>query len=1111
MRTQSLALLLSALSLGQAHALPGTSPLPHRPLPGDSLHVPSAVASGRVTDIAPSASEVRAPFGPADARNFQDPPRVYWPETWFHFIGGNVSREGITADMEAISQAGISGIQWFHGNFGGLWPGIHSGVKALTPEWEDLVAYVGQQADSLGLRLTLQTCPGWAMAGGPWIKPGNAMRHLAWSRTDLDGATQQQASITLPIADHATEDWRDWQDICVLAFPTPLGDTGAPLSPVDVQCADGRNWQACLDGTLQGTLNLPAGETHTVRFTLPEDQTVRTLKLPAVNSWNHPWVFQPDVRLALVGCQADGRRDTLLCTDVPMSNWQDIMPLELACHEVPHPQHYELTIAHRHGMTLGRVQLLSAAHKNHWRTEAGWTLMGRETSQEHTRQSLAAFVAQDGVRDISDCMDSQGNLHWRLPDNRRWTVLRIGHINTGAKNGPAPEEATGWECDKLSPTGADTQFAHYVGHLMQGPLAAHPAAGMLMDSWECLTQTWTPAMEREFSQRTGYALRPWLPALMGYVVGDQETTSRFLLDWRRVLTRLYCDHFFARMTQRAHEQGMRVQYETAGGDVVPMDPMEYHKYADVPMCEFWQPFEEGFVGDVNFKPVRPTASAAHLYGKVRVAAEAFTSFQLTWDEHWQMLHDVANFYMSEGVTHPVFHTYTHNPHTHFLPPGTSFGNSIGTPFLRQQTWWPYLREFTRCLARTGYLLERGVPVTDVLWYLGDEATHRPNQHAPFPQGHRYDYCNTDILMHRLTVRDGLLCTPEGLTYRMLWIPENERMLPATLLRLDSLLHAGALVVASAPRSPATLMGGRQGERAFHRAVRRLWGKRQKPGLYRVGKGTLAVGMGIGEALQAMGVQADAQTADGQLLWLHRRTQDADWYFVAAPPRGTFRGRVQFHAQGVAEEWDPVSGHIWQLDATHEGDRSAVNLDLGQAESRFIVFRHQGSSPAVPRPVARCGQVLRIDGPWQLAFPQGWGAPASMQVTELKPWRDLPLGDEGRSFSGTATYTTTFHINKVEEHTSYLLDLGRVDMIADVQVNGRPAQVLWAEPYVTQVGHLLRQGDNTLTVKVTSTWFNRLAHDASLPEADRKTWTIGAPAAGSPLRESGLMGPVRIKY
>ena len=181
-----------------------------------------------------------------------------------------------------------------------------------------------------------------------------------------------------------------------------------------------------------------------------------------------------------------------------------------------------------------------------------------------------------------------------------------------------------------------------------------------------------------------------------------------------------------------------------------------------------------------------------------------------------MLKPVADANMAEGVTHLVFHTYTHNPQVGFLPPGTSFGgNGIGTPFLRGQTWWPYMHSFTDYLARCSYMFENGRPVSDVLWYLGDEMDHKPDQNAPFPDGFRYDYCNPDALLNRLSVADGRIVTPEGISYSLLWIPENRRMLPETVEAVYRLVKAGATVVGDAPSAPATL---RIGEKEFARIV-----------------------------------------------------------------------------------------------------------------------------------------------------------------------------------------------------------------------------------------------------------------------------------------------------
>ena len=578
-------------------------------------------------DIAPRPELLDAPFTAKDLENFKSPPKVFYPETWFHFIGGNVSKEGIDADLEAISEAGISGIQWFHGNFGGQWPETNTQIKALTPEWEDIVSHMGSKATELGLRLTVQTCPGWAMAGGPWIKPSEAMRDFVWSKTYIDSETS--GALTLPKPQPSNEEWRDYRDICVLAFPTPVGDGEQPYALENVTSDDDLDWKGCLDSNAPKAIRLQGGKTHKVNFTLKEGSVVRTLVFPCINTMNGNFVYKPEIHVCLTARKADAvQSDTLVNTEFPSSNWQDFDELFLSCNEVDGATQYEFTITNKHDITLNYLRFLPAAMKNNWRAEAGWTLMSKERSQEHPAQSKEAYVDPQDIIDISQFMSADGKLNWKVPSKGRWTVLRLGNVNKGWKNSPAPPEATGWECNKLNSMGADVQFANYVSYLVDKPLKDSNVGGMLMDSWECSTQTWTESMEQDFRAFNGYELRKWLPAVLGYVIGSQETTTRFLLDWRRCLTSLYNTQFFKRMTDLAHQKGLKVQYETAGGDVVPIDVMEYFKYADVPMCEFWQPFSDGYVGDLNFKPIRNTASAANLYGKRRVQLKVSPALRL---------------------------------------------------------------------------------------------------------------------------------------------------------------------------------------------------------------------------------------------------------------------------------------------------------------------------------------------------------------------------------------------------------------------------------------------------------------------------------------------------
>ena len=1052
----------------------------------------------------PSLKEMQRPFGKEDYQSFVNPNRVHYPETWFHYIGGNVSHEGITADLEAIASAGISGVQLFHGQFGGQWPATTEDIQCMSENWDAAVKHTADECKRLGLRFTMQNCPGWAMSGGPWIKPENAMRTIVYSRTDVTGKDIQAE---LPVPQPNKEEWRDYRDITVLAFPTPEGDTGKPLELKEVKGNGKYAWKDLMTGKKNNINFLPvkeADEPNWVEVKFAHPTTLRSIELPCVQGMNHAMSFEPNVHVNAYAILADGSKKQIIDADMPQASWQDHHPITLACPEVPDAIGCRLEFRNAYHMNLTPIKLWSAAHKNSWQSEAAWDLRSYERSADDIMQNPNAYLTSEEIIDITQHMTSDGKLAWNAPKEEAWTILRIGHVNEGRKNAPAPPAGTGWECDKLSTEGPEAHFAGYIGRLTDGALQGGMLNGMLLDSWECYSQTWTLKMEQEFDERKGYALRSWIPAIFGYVIDNPETTSRFLRDWRSVIGDLFANKFYRRMAELGHEQGLTVVYETAGGDVFPADIMEYFKHADFPMCEFWHPYTTGYVGSLNFKPIKPTTSAARLYGKPRVAAESFTSFDLHWNEHFEFLKDYADYHFIEGVTHNVFHTYTHNPQINFLPPGTSMGSKIGTPFLRGQTWWPYMKEFTTYLARCSYLLERGQSVSDVLWYLGDEISHKPDQEYPFPAGYKFDYCNPDVLLNRLSVKDGMVVTPEGLSYKFIWIPENKRMLPETLERIQTLLEEGATIVANAPKSLATLAGGEEAQQRFDNAVKALWGNASEGNFTTIGKGRLLSGVSIEKAIQMIGIKQDVQ---GDVRWLHRKVKGADWYFITPEKQQAFQGKVKFLAQGGAEMWNPITGEITPIHAERDGEYATIELDLPKAGSCFIVFNHNKEQKNVEK--TQLANTQSIDNKWILQFPEGWGAPAELEVESLAPWCTLPMSDEGKAFSGSATYTTTF--NWSGENKQVTLDLGKVSMIAEVFLNDQKVRTLWCTPYEADITEFVKEGENKLQVKVTSTWFNRLSYDASLPEAERKTWTISGPSADAQLKEYGLLGPVSLKY
>jgi hypothetical protein len=330
------------------------------------------------------------------------------------------------------------------------------------------------------------------------------------------------------------------------------------------------------------------------------------------------------------------------------------------------------------------------------------------------------------------------------------------------------------------------------------------------------------------------------------------------------------------------------------------------------------------------------------------------------------------------------------------------------------------------------------------------------------------------------------------------------MLPQTLEKLYALVREGATIIGDAPRGLATLSDAAVSQQRFDAAVRNIWGETPQRGVRKFGKGAVISGMTLDEALKELKIEPDVISMDA--LWLHRSIAGADWYFVTAPKGYGIDETLDFRNTGNVEIWDPVTGTITAAEAVRNGDRTSVTLDLPKSGCCFVVFRKKGGAPQKTQSIFN-SQFSILNSSWTLAFPDGYGAPSSLHVAELKAWKDLDVSDEAKAFSGTVTYSTTFNVGDIKPDMRFSLDLGRVEMIAAVSLNGKPLRTLWTPPYRVDLTEAVRSGDNTLTVEVTGTWFNRLVYDAGQPEEMRKTWTISGPSKDEALRESGLLGPV----
>ena len=794
-----------------------------------------------------------------------------------------------------------------------------------------------------------------------------------------------------------------------------------------------------------------------------------------------------------------------------------------------------------------------------WINQAGFVTNHRARKRPKAAGApAAAAIDPQRIVVLTDKLDASGRLAWSPPAGE-WTILRFGYVPTGHKNHQPPDDASGLDCDKLSRDAVDFHWAHFVERV----LAAARAGGarrldtVLIDSYEVLTQTWTAAMPAEFRRRRGYDLLAYLPCLTGRVIGDAGRTEKFLHDFRRTISDLVVENYYGHFAEKCRRAGLRLAAEAFGYDSI-FDELAAAAKADIPMGEFWSGIQ-GF----HHWSMKLAASAADLNGRHLVGAEAFTAGreQAAWNHHPYSLKALGDYFFCRGATRFYIQANAHQPWADAIAPGMTLGPH-GINLSRGETWWRQSPAWLAYLARCQSLLQQGQLVTDVALYYGEDApaTLWPKPHVtadrygiPWnvdgdlspdfwqraPDGHDFHVLHAEALLTLRVNAARELESPHGCRYRVLVLPDDDRMSPAILAKLEEWVEAGATVLGPRPRrSPGLAASAGEDADALVRArANRLWGaidgakiKRQQ-----TGQGSVWFGATLGEVLAASGIEPDfryAELARGdsgkpvKLDYVHRRGDGWEFYFVSNQRNEPASARVTFRVAGNAPEiWRPETGEIaitppWQR--TAQG--VAVVLNLGPAESCFVVFRatvparttiasvtHDGRD-AIGRAIAQiaiagdhvslrafapgefaaqaadgrraAARVAALPAPrdlsedWTWTFPPGRGAPAQAKVARLASWTEHP--DAGvKYFSGTATATKEFDLSAAElaNAPAIDLDLGDVRVIAALKINGRDFGVLWKPPFRVDVRAALRSGRNTIAVEVTNLWRNRLIGDA----------------------------------
>jgi len=729
------------------------------------------------------------------------------------------------------------------------------------------------------------------------------------------------------------------------------------------------------------------------------------------------------------------------------------------------------------------------------------------------------------VLDLSGRMDKAGQFVWKAPEGN-WTILRFGCTLLGSKTKCTSPGAQGYEIDFFSAEAMDLHFAQ------TGEKLAADARDYLgktlkyfhVDSYESGEPTWTPGFREEFRAHRRYDMLPYLPVLAGRIFDSREISNRFLWDYRRTIGDLFAERYYGRLRELSQRHGLGTHPESGGPFWPHIDALQCEGINDIPMGEFWKRMQEPdgqiwWVQDYNIcDTVKQAASAAHVYGKRLCQAEAFTSMGPNWEEDPFMLKDIGDRAFCAGLTRNVLCFYVHQPRLD-IKPGYQW-EAAGTHFDRNITWWNMIGAWLTYLSRCQFLLQQGLFVADVCYFYGEDVPNfvpaKTHMQPPLPPGYDCDTINAEALLGRMSVKNNRLVLPDGMSYRLLVLPDRPTMSPQVLRKIKELVVAGATVVGPKPQRAPGLTGYPQCDAQVRPLADELWGdsNAQPVEERRVGKGRIIRGKTLQRIFQDDGIAPDfayeSELKDASLDYIHRTVGRMEIYFISNQKSRTERATCLFRVGDKRPQvWDPVTGEQWSAaDFRQAKGRTALPLEFAPRQSWFVVFGGPRSLVEEQPSFVKLAPVCELTGPWTVRFDPAWGGPESAAFEKLQDWTSRP--EEGiKYYSGTATYRKTFDLPKPSGRRLYL-DLGIVKNLAEVRLNGENLGVVWTAPWRVEISKLVQPKDNRLEIDVVNLWPNRLIGDAGLPPEKRLTVTnVRKFKKDSPLLESGLLGPVTL--
>lgn len=989
------------------------------------------------------------------AKEFQSPPASAKPWAFWWWLEGNISKPGILHDLKAMKKVGIGGAIIFDAGSSSYQDvkRTEPGPPFMSSQWKSLFTYAVRTADSLGLGLSMNIGSGWN-DGGPWVTPEMAAKKITWSHEVVKGPSTLDRKLK---------------------------------DPDDLFIASGSS---------------------------------------------KPYFKQ----VAVLAVKRN-------------SSYPNLPPIK----------NFDLKAVHR------------LLHKKYPQKGGyDWSMY----LQQDTLQSDRGYDARlDDIINLNSNVDSAGHVNWNVPEGT-FDLYRFGYTGTGAVVSTHSPGGGGLAIDYMSSDGMDLQFEHTVGKIL--PLVKpYIGTGLRFlhdDSWELGLANWTTGFVSAFKKQHGYNPIPYLPILTSKIIENRDVSNRFLYDYRRTIADLIAKNHYGRFRTLAHQYDLGLHPEGGGPHPAPIDGLKNLGRNDIPMGEFWAKVKTHRVGDYERIFVKQSASVAHTYGKKLVQAEGPTSIGPQWEMDPQHIKPTLDRVFCEGLNRLVFHTFTHSPKSAGKPGNEYFA---GTHFNPNITWWDQAPAYVNYITRSQLLLQQGKFVADVCYYYGDNVPNqvslkRVQPGLNLPDGYDYDVADTEVLLKRMSVRDHEIYLPDGMHYKLLILPDRKAIPLDVLKKLQTMVKKGATIVGPRPQSIPGLENYKEADDQLKVIAEKMWGNidGRQVSEHAYGEGRVIWGNDLKKILLDKQSQPDFKYESSKdqtfIDYIHRSSDNVEIYFLANRKNQPADIKASFRVKGMTPElWNPVNGQeIYQSIFSEKEGRIDMPLHLSPYGSTFVIFHHsqpQGKhyssityngKQIYPNILDKYGllpedigndvlefpatgtyelktsdnklQTVHIksylkekslEGSWMVHFSAKWGGPDTVRFDKLNSW--TKHDDPGiKYYSGTAVYQKDFRIDPELLDDSYRveLELGKVYNIAEVIVNGKDTGVLWKKPFKVDITDEVRQGENTLEVKVVNLWPNRIIGDQYLPEDKRYTHTnVTKFTKDYPLLPSGLLGPVKLSF